>query len=86
MEIFNLLLILFKFIKSTINIFQDFMDDYNIVYCKDVHIDFFIDAIEHTLRLTRLLRGERGNGLMVGVSGMGRQTLTRLASHVNGYK
>lgn len=49
-------------------------------------IIFFMDAIEHCARLARILRAERGNGLLVGVGGMGKQSLTKLASHLNGYK
>lgn len=49
-------------------------------------IIFFMDAIEHVCRLARILRSERGNGLLVGVGGMGKQSLTKLASHLNGYR
>ncbi|KAF5287317.1 hypothetical protein FQR65_LT02190 [Abscondita terminalis] len=68
------------------SILQDYLDDYNISTSKEMHLIFFMDAIEHTCRLARILRSERGNGLLVGVGGMGKQTLTRLASHVNEYK
>lgn len=51
-----------------------------------MQIIFFMDAIEHVCRLARILRSERGNGLLVGVGGMGKQSLTKLASHLNGYK
>ena len=42
--------------------------------------------MEHIARLARILRAERGNGLLVGVGGMGKQSATRLASHLNNYK
>lgn len=60
--------------------------DFNMVYNKDLNIIFFIDAIEHIIRIVRILRSERGNALLVGISGMGKQSLTKLASHINAYK
>lgn len=62
------------------------MEDYRFSVGKDMRIIFFMDAIEHICRLARILRSERGNGLLIGVGGMGKQSLTRLASHLNGYK
>ncbi|XP_011495537.1 PREDICTED: dynein heavy chain 6, axonemal [Ceratosolen solmsi marchali] len=68
------------------NIFQQYLDDYNVTASKEMNLIFFIDAIEHLCRLARILRSERGNGLLVGVGGMGKQSLTRLASHMNNYR
>ncbi|XP_066588945.1 dynein axonemal heavy chain 6 [Prorops nasuta] len=67
-------------------ILQDYLEDYVLTTGKDMKIIFFLDAIEHVCRLARILRSERGNGLLVGVGGMGKQSLTRLASHLNGYR
>ena len=64
----------------------DYLQDYNGVTGKEMNLILFQDAVEHILRLSRLLRSERGNGLLVGLSGMGKQSIARLASHINGYQ
>jgi dynein heavy chain, axonemal len=70
-------------LKSILN---DYLQDYNAATGSDMKLILFQDAIEHILRLARLLRAERGNGLLVGLSGMGKQSITRLASNINGYQ
>ncbi|XP_058809206.1 dynein axonemal heavy chain 6 [Phymastichus coffea] len=67
-------------------VLQDYLDDYSLATSKEMNLIFFMDAIEHLCRLARILRSERGNGLLVGVGGMGKQSLTKLASHMNGYR
>ncbi|KAH8299235.1 hypothetical protein KR044_006570, partial [Drosophila immigrans] len=68
------------------SVLNDYIADYNsMAVGKRMKLILFQDAMEHTVRLARLLRSDRGNGLLVGVAGMGKQSLTRLASHVNEY-
>ncbi|XP_012629713.3 dynein axonemal heavy chain 6 [Microcebus murinus] len=73
-------------IDKVANVLQDYLDDYNIVNPKEVKLVFFQDAIEHVSRIARMIRQERGNALLVGVGGTGKQSLTRLAAHICGYK
>lgn len=73
-------------IEKLKTVLMEILMDFNMVYNKDLNIIFFMDAIEHITRIARILRFERGNALLVGVSGMGKQSLTKLASHINTYK
>ncbi|XP_050294811.1 dynein axonemal heavy chain 6 [Anthonomus grandis grandis] len=75
-----------KNIDKLKSILQDYLDDFNLMFNKDMQVIFFMMAVEHCVRIARILRSERGNALLVGVGGMGKQSLTKLASHVNGYK
>lgn len=45
------------------SILFDYIQDYNAATGKDLNLILFQDCIEHILRLSRLLRAERGNGL-----------------------
>lgn len=49
-------------------------------------IVFFKEAIEHILRISRIVFQERGNAMLVGVGGSGKQSLSKIAVFISGSK
>ncbi|KAJ8983473.1 hypothetical protein NQ317_014931 [Molorchus minor] len=70
-----------KNIDKVRSILQDYLDDFNLMTSKEMELIFFMMAIEHCVRIARILRSERGNALLVGVGGMGKQNLRKMYSN-----
>jgi dynein heavy chain len=63
------------------NVIEEEMSEYNATPgLLPMNLVFFRDAMRHVARIHRILRTPRGNALLVGVGGSGRQSLSRVAA------
>ena len=68
-----------KSLAQVVRVLEDALEDYNATNPTQMKLVFFRDAVEHVCRIARILRQPRGNAMLVGVGGSGKQSLTRMA-------
>uniref|UniRef100_A0AAR5PYC5 AAA+ ATPase domain-containing protein n=1 Tax=Dendroctonus ponderosae TaxID=77166 RepID=A0AAR5PYC5_DENPD len=64
---------------------QNCLDEYNATHKTKMDIILFDYALEHLSKICRVLSMNCGSALLVGLSGSGRQSLTRLGSEIFGH-
>ncbi len=73
--------------EKLIEALESRLGDYNAeMPSNQMNLVFFDDAVKHISRIARIIRQPRGNAMLVGVGGSGKQSLTRLACYLAGYK
>ncbi|CEM19434.1 unnamed protein product [Vitrella brassicaformis CCMP3155] len=67
------------------SIFDEYLQEHNITFPSRMNLVFFKDAQHHLARICRIIRQPRGNALLIGVGGSGRNSLSRLAAFMSDY-
>ena len=73
-------------LKKLNTLLEGYLDEYNMNSKSKMNLVFFMDAIEHVSRLARILRQPRGNAMLVGVGGSGKQSVTKFACFMTEYR
>ncbi|KRW98533.1 P-loop containing nucleoside triphosphate hydrolase [Pseudocohnilembus persalinus] len=63
---------------------QEALEEYNDNYAQ-MNLVLFEDALKHVCRICRIILPPSGHALLVGVGGSGKQSLSKLSSHIMGY-
>lgn len=61
---------------------ESLISSHNMESRQPLELVMFQDAMEHLCRICRVLRQPRGNQLMIGMSGCGKQVLARLGAYI----
>jgi len=68
--------------KKLYKILENKQEDYNFSNNDKLDLVFFDEAVQQILRICRIIRQPRGNAMLIGVGGSGKQSLSKLASFI----
>jgi len=60
----------------------NYLEEYNIQSSVKMNLVFFEDALIHLMKILRSLRQPRGNIMLIGVGGSGKQSLIKLGAYI----
>ena len=70
-----------------VELLEEYQNQYNAepANTNKLNLVFFKEAVDHILRIYRVLNQPRGNLMLVGIGGLGKQSLTTLATSIIGF-
>ena len=67
-----------------LKVLNNSLDDFNMSNSTKMNLILFDDALEHIIRIGRVLKQPRGHVMLIGVGGSGKQSLIRLITFMRG--
>ena len=74
-----------KDMSALSQLLDEYLFEYNMTNPVQMNLVFFRAAVEHISRVARICRLDKGNAMLVGVGGSGKQSCTRLATAMSEY-
>ncbi|XP_014239722.1 dynein heavy chain 1, axonemal-like isoform X2 [Cimex lectularius] len=62
------------------SVMNSYLQSYNKTSTAPMSLVLFMDAIEHVCRIVRIIKQPQTNGLLLGIGGSGRRSLTKLSA------
>lgn len=71
-----------KDMPKLLKVLNNYLEEFNISSSIKMNLVFFEDAVLHLIKILRALRQPRGNIMLIGVGGSGKQSLLKLGSYI----
>jgi dynein heavy chain len=69
-------------VPKLMKVLTNYLEEYNISSSVKMNLVFFEDAILHLIKILRTIRQPRGNIMLIGVGGSGKQSLIKLGAYI----